>query len=315
MLLMLLQAAFAQSCDSIYTNKELEVAVGDVDRLFEDADLDRALNVLRRTENLIPCMKELADKQLLGRFARAYALISFLQQDSVQATRWGHYFKGLYKEGEDIDWGEHPAATPLQNILEMEPLDEPEDIAKDAGWAHPKGGAVFVDASFMAQPQVQPGIPHLIQVFQKSGYLVEAYWQDSDVYKTDFVDSSGPTEVPKFYDPATHAITPKGKPPPIPGTTKAKKAPIVPLIAGGGLLVASGVMYALAGSAKAKLKCNPAEGDTDCPSTSAELTALRSRANLFVLGSGIALVGGLGIGVTGILVEDEAPTLTISGRF
>ena len=117
------------------------------------------------------------------------------------------------------------------------------------------------------------------------------------------------------YDPTTRTITTKGKPPPIPGTKKAKKAPIVPLIAGGGLLVASGVMYALAGSAKAKFKCNPAEGGTDCPTTSEELTALRSRANLFVLGSGIALVGGLGIGVTGILVEDETPTLTLSGRF
>jgi len=77
----------------------------------------------------------------------------------------------------------------------------------------------------------------------------------------------------------------------------------------------SGVMYALAGSAKAKFKCNPAEGDTGCPETSEELTGLRSRANLLVFGSGIALVGGLGIGVTGILVEDEAPTLSIHGRF
>lgn len=315
MIALLLQVAYAQSCDSIYTNKELEVAIGDVDRLFGDADLDRALNVLRRTENLIPCMKELADKKLLGRFALNYAVISFLQQDSVQATRWGHFFKGLHEEGEEMDWGEHPAATPLQNILEMEPLDEPDTPGPKAGFAHPKNGAVFIDAAFVAQPEIQPGTPHLVQVFQKGGYLVEAYWQDGDVWKDGFVDESGPTSMPKFYDPATNVITPKGKPPPIPGTKKAKKAPIIPLIAGGGLLVASGVMYALAGSAKSKLKCNPAEGDTDCPTTSEELTALRSRANLLVFGSGIALVGGLGIGVTGILVEDEAPTLTISGRF
>lgn len=313
MILSFIAAAWAQDCDSIYTNDDFSTALSEVDRLMTKADVDRATDVLRQTENLLPCMEELVDVELLGRFGRHYALTSFLQQDADQAIRWAHMF---LETAPDLGWGDTPEEHPLRNMIAAQPLEDPEPPGPDAGFAIEKKGAVFLNGRFTAQPVARDGMQHLVQIFQSGGYLVEARWQDGSVWADGMVDDSGPTPQPKFYDPATGKITTKGKAPPIAGTVAPKKSlPIVPLAAGAGLLVVSGALYAVAGVTKGQFKCNPADGGENCPATSEELTALRSRANLLVLGSGIALVGGLGVGVTGLFVAEEPVGLVFNGRF
>lgn len=311
-MILLLASAFAQQCDSVYSNDEFRTAISETDRLMGKAELDRAIDVLRKTENRLPCLEELVDRSTLASFARHFAVISFLQQDAEQAVRWGHAFLAI---SDDDDWGDLPTDHPLLNILKMEALEPAEEPNADAGFAHEKKGAVFMNGSFAPQPIAQEGMPYLVQEFQGRGYFVSAYWQDGDVFRAGLVDTSGPSAMPSFYDATTGIITPKGKPPPVPGTKTKKKFPLVPVIAAAGLVVGAGVLYSLAGAAEGKLKCNPSDGGTDCPKTSEELTALRSRANIFTMGAGVALAAGVGIGVTGVLVADDTPTLSIKGRF
>lgn len=305
----LLSMAWSSTCDSIYTRSDLQTSLDEVDRLQGNGDIDRAIDVLRKTENLLPCLEGLVDRQQLGRFARSFSIISFFQQDAEAAVRWGRVMKLATPE---LSWGDLPDEHPLIGWVEEAGMPEPS-VPEEMGWVVPKKGAVFVNGRFSASPSGYANVPQLVQIFEGKGHLVDGFWQEGGNFRDGMIEpASKPATAPKFLDPTTGLVTSRGAPPPITGPVE-REGIGVPVIAGAGLVVVSGVLYALAGVTEGRVKCDPASKDS-CPATE-DLHGLRGRANLLVLGSGVALVGGVGLGVTGLLLEDRTPGIRVGGRF
>lgn len=302
----LLSTASAQEqvCASIYTVDELRTAVSEAKGLVDQGRGDRARDVLERTRDVLHCMNELVPRDALVAFAETRAIAAFLNQELEAAVRWGQLVPVLDPEHA---WSENAAG--VQMVLE-----DAEEVRHveldDRGFLVEDKGHVFMDGAFLPSPAASTAVPHLVQVFNGKGHLLEGFWQDGPAFPERLLgDDPKPSKVPKYFDPATGVVTPKGKPP-----SDLPKRKLVPTSVwiGGGMVVASGVLYGLAGVSHGKLVCD-ASVSSDCPTTAAELTSLRTQTNLMVLGSGVLFLGGVGVGVTGFL--SDSPGIRVGGRF
>jgi hypothetical protein len=300
-------AAQEEGCTAIYTRDELTVALDEATRLVEKAEVSRALTVLRAAQTLLPCLNSLVDKKQLATFGRMMATASFYEQDEIAATRWGRMARSADPEQDE--------ATLPPALVSM--LDEAGDSAAGRfpagkGLILPKGGAVFMNGRLVLKLEVRAEVPYLVQIFDGNGFPVRGHWQDGAAFPADLVGTPSPLRNPRWYDPMSGTVTPKGKGPKTDGG--GLDLPMPQTAIAGGLLIASGAMYAFAGVTKARFSCDPMVSP-DCPSTGEELTRLRSTANLLVIGAGVAAVGGVGVGVTGFLLDGSTPGLVVGGRF
>lgn len=308
MLLALLGTAFGQEevCDTIVTTHDFRSRIGEAEALVERGEIDRATRVLEKTYDLVRCMESLVDRSALADFADVYARVSFFSQEGDQAVRWGRLVELIEP---DHDWGEVAEDHPLREML-AEAGPPPERSLEDQGYAIEKKGAVFIDARFSPAPAAHAEVPHLVQTFNAKGHLLSAYWQDGPAFPERMLGEPGERTLPKYYDASTGTITAKGKPPSdLPG-----REPLSPLVyAGAGLVATSAVLYGLAGVTHGKFTCDSQEKE-GCPTSAAELTRLRSQTNLLVVGAGVTLVGGLGLGATGMLTSDGV-RIGVRGRW
>ncbi|MEZ4321582.1 MAG: hypothetical protein R3F61_29180 [Myxococcota bacterium] len=295
-------------CSTIYSAAELDTVLEEADRLIQNADVDRALTVLRKTQDLMPCLDTLADRRQLAVYGRSMAIASFYQQDEVAATRWGRMAE---QTAPDLGWGELPETHPLLEML-AEAGEPPLGGPTDKGLVVPKKGAIFMNGSFVDTPEARAEVPYLVQIFNGNGYPIDGYWQDGSAFPEALLGEPTELKMPSWYDPVSGKVDPRGKPP-TPGKTKSD-FPVPQVAIAGGLVVASGVLYALAGTQAAKVKCDPREKD-GCPTTPAELASAQSAANWLSLGAGVALAGGIGVGVTGFVLDGGSPGLVVGGRF
>ncbi|MCB9672048.1 MAG: hypothetical protein H6736_13480 [Alphaproteobacteria bacterium] len=305
LLLTILAPAFGQEqmCDAIYTVSDLRGAIREAAGLVEAGRGDRASDVLGRTRDVLHCMNELVPTEDLVAFAETRAIASFLVQEADDAVRWGRLVEVLEPEH---TWPE--TAGGVQMLLE-DADDVRMSTADGKGFLVEKGGSVFLDGKFLPEPSAWAGMPHLVQVFNGKGHLLKGHWQDGGAFPEELLGPAGALSEPRYFDAATSTITPRGKPP----SDLPKRDPIPKLVlVGGGLVVVSGALYTLAGISHARFACDVREKDT-CPTTSEELTSLRTRTNLLVLGAGVTFASGVGLGVTGVLTD--APGLRVSGRF
>jgi hypothetical protein len=301
------------NCATIYTSAELDTAIDEAQRLLDNADITRAGSVLRKTRDVIPCLETLAERERLGRFGRLMALVSFYEQDEVQATRWGRMF---VLTAPDMGWGDLPEGHPLVQLIEdagLPVIGGPTD----QDLVVPKKGAVFMNGSIVFEPEAHAEVPYLVQVFNKNGWPVDSFWQDGSAFPDRLLSSEVEApKAPSFYDEATNTVTQKGKPPVIEDEFGGgSDFPVLTTAAAGGLIVVGGVLYALAGTQHARVKCDPRDKD-NCPTTPEQLAGAQTAANWLVLGSGIAFAGGVGLGVSGFLLDGDQPTgIVINGRF
>lgn len=303
----LLSTASAQEevCDAVVSPEAFSAAIDKASGYIEEGEIPRALRVLEATKDVTHCMKTLISVPELARFAQTHAVASFFNQEEAESTRWGRLVE-LLEPGHD--WGEIGPEHPVRELISE--AGKPPFFETEDGFVLEPNGAVFIDGKFGRAPQAHGEVPHLVQVFNGKGHLLLGRWQDGDAFPNDLVGPPVKLTVPKYFDPVTSTITPKGKPP---GDAPPRK-PISPLVVVGASMVGvSAVLYGIAGLSHAKFRCNPADKDT-CPTTPAELTALRSRTNVFVLAAGASFLGGVGLGVTGLLTE-EAPGIRLNGRF
>lgn len=319
LLLGLLGSAAAQDegCTAIYTPSEFTIALDEIDRLLEKADVDRAINALRSTEDLLPCLDARVDKRQLAEFGRSMALASFYQQDEIAATRWGRMFKftdAALSSDNRVGWGALPDGHPLLIMIE-EAGEPPIGGPGGKGLNPPKKGAIFLNGVLVTKAEARAEVPFLVQVFNEKGWPISGQWQDGSAFPDALLGPAGVARIPSWYDPVSDTIKPKGKPPKITERNKKKSNfPATELAIGGGLIVVAGVLDFLAAGKASRLKCDPTESP-GCPTTAEELTTLRTQANLFTLGAGVALVGGIGVGVSGFLLEGDTPSVVFRGRF
>ena len=293
--------AQTETCSEPYSRIQFGAAIGKVDDAFRNTDAREAKNLLQEIGKDLLCHDEVVDRLLFGKFARFMALQRFFEQDEDGVKRWAGTARSA---GIDLPYDERVFPVAFVDIvvgMEEIPVGGPS-----SGLNPPPGGGVFLDGALLLEPRAMAEVPHLVQVFDRDQLLLGAYWQTGAAFEDGVLGDVAAPKTPKWWtgdgaSSARNRVADRGSDKPGGG---GGGAPVVPLVVSGGLLAVSGVSYALAGSAAGKLPD---------ATTSADLTSARSQANTWVLVSGVALAGAVGVGVGGVLVSHDGVWFT--GRF
>lgn len=316
-----------QVCSEPLTHERWRERMDEIDAAFSAFQPDQARQLLAGLREDVLCLDSIARPSHLGRFARQMALAAFFQQDEVNALRWGllqRYAAPTLPWPADIGEG-HPLRSMLTDA------DEPVLAGPDdAGVAHPKKGAVFMNGRVLEAPRARAEVPNLVQVADKKGVVLLTMWQDGAAFSEDVLGEPGTVAVtPRWFVPedegavagaASSLFEPgdavadgpapvtdaKGRPvpPDLVGTPlpvdpppphRSSPAPTARILAGVGLAAVGGSLYGLGYLSR---------GGLEAATTEEELIRARSRVNLLVVGGGAMALAGMGVGVTAFVAQD-----------
>lgn len=304
--------AYAQDqCMTDYTHEQWRTDMDRVDEQLAEFDLDETRILVDKIWRNVGCLETLVRPGHLARFGRQRALLSFFNQDEDAAVKWG--LAARYT-APDYPWA-LPEDHPFRAMV-TETEDRVMGGIDGATLVVPRKGAAFINGRPLLEPKAPAEVPHLIQVTDKKGHVISTWWQDGAAFPNDFIGPEGPPlEVPDWYVPVTDysdaggeagdgstsvaSTDPIGPTDPVGPTPGGGGLKVVNIAAGGGLGLAAGTMYLIAGAAAGKINNGNFED-------SQELKATRSRANLMVVGAGMAAAGAVGVGVTAFVAADGA---------
>ena len=270
--------ALAQGlCETPYTNDDLERDVASADKALNDVDMNGALQILTDAGRQLRCLPTPVDPKALAGFARTMSLLGFYGQDEFAAVRYGLMQRAAYP---DLPYGElTPEGHPYRDLMEM--TEDPVSGSASEPLVVPRNGRFLMNGHEVAGASAWAEVPQFVQVVDKDGSVLDAYWQDGAAFPPRWIGAGG--GAPSGGGSLTIPL-PEG-----PGLAVAG--------GGAGLIVVSGLLYVGATMSSKGVK------DAATPE---ELVKVRSRTNLLVIGSAAALVGGVGLGAAGFFIEDGA---------
>ena len=296
--LVLPSVAWAQ-CEGDWNNERLDAEIATMGEQLAAVDLEGTQRTVKGIVSGIPCLEERLDPDVLGRYARARALLSFLDQDEESAANWMLLATHVSPEGEVP--GGLPEGHPFFAVLED--LEVPSVGQVEGGFVTPERGAVFIDGTFTPSPEAVETIPHVVQIFDRAAYPVETFWQDGAAFREGFVDPAlGPTPVPTWYDPVKDKVRASSGPAKIKPEREPIDIPWVPILTTLGLSLTSVGSYAAAAGAQASL------GTAASPD---ELTRSRSTANSLLLVSGLSMAGAVGVGAGTVMLHANGASVRL----
>ena len=306
-------AAQTEVCTQPYDHINLRASLGVVKDALLDQDWIGARDQLDETATRLPCTRHIVDRDLLARFARYMAAVHLTAEEPYDSRLWLVVAQGA---APSLEWDAavFPPAHPLRD--EAASLRLPERVAlTDRGLAAPRGGAFFLNGELALVPQAAAEVPLLVQVFDDAGKLVDGWWQRGTGFPdAALIGRARPLPPPLWWGGEVPAPDPRwtyrepftpddGR---VPLGTRGRrrsgngKVAWAPILGTTALLAASGATYALADASAASL---PEQ------TTSQGLTRTRTRTNLLVLTSGVALAGAVGVSAGAVLVHGNGVTV------
>lgn len=217
--LILAPAARAQDTCEPYDAAAFAAAVEAVQAQLAAVELDAAGAALAAIHDRLPCLGTPAPRDTLALYARSRATAAFFGQDEELALRWSRAAKFTWDGG---PWpaliGEEHPVTLLTEDMGPPLWGGPEDKQLAAG----RDGAVFANGVFLARPRLAAEVPFLVQVFDRRGGRVRAYWQDGAAFPEDLLEpGAAALEAPSWFTP------PEGAPEPGLGEAETFQIPVV----------------------------------------------------------------------------------------
>ena len=182
------------------TNAEFIRYMDQADASLTELNLNDARYILEVLYAKMRCLSEPARPTDIVRFARQQGTISFFDQDETNAIRWMLLAKDTVP---DQPWPvAYPPTHPLRGVLEW--AEEPATVGPaDMRVLPPKKGAILMNGYLLTLPNAKAEVPNLVQVFDKRGELVKAFWQDGGAFRPEYLAPEDGTEVqpPKWFVP------------------------------------------------------------------------------------------------------------------
>lgn len=188
-LALLLIGGVAQAQEEVcgeFADWELEVMLDQADGEMIALNLPAAWRTLAETRKELRCLDTLIDPAHLARLAHGRAFLTWLdQQDEETATTWVRLARSMHAEV----------------LLPIEPpplyrefygaVPDSELGTVDGGLAKVKRGAVFMDGYVLDRPEALVITPHFVQLVDKKGKRIDAWWQDGVAFHEDLLDDPG----------------------------------------------------------------------------------------------------------------------------
>lgn len=191
-----------EGCTSDYPLNDFIHTLNSVDTKIAAFDVEGARVELGVAQLRLTCTSEPVHPNLLARFAREQAYTAFLDQDEDMMLRW----QSLALGGE-APWvvdEEHPFRSTL-NDTEKAPLGGPEGAFLNV----PKGGGILLNGRLIDKPLAPIDGPNFVQVFDKSGQRLDAYWQEGGVFPMNYLRADEIASVtPTWYTAPDPAMDP-----------------------------------------------------------------------------------------------------------
>ncbi len=246
-----------RSCDAGLSLAGMAHSLERIDRAVLDTDRRLAVAEAEALHAALPCLDRPVDRPLLARFAARQALLAFWEQDEIWVIRWGT----LAQTTAPVEWDD--AYKSLARMIDNAPTP-PTGGDPEGTLAAPKHGVVLLDGLPLTRPLALAESPHLVQVLDRKGRVVDAFWQDGAAFPHRVLGPRGdPEPLPREWAQATtgpDALVPSPEPsaevdapavvvqPPPPAAKPSRRAnpAAVGLLAGGGALALGGTAAALA---------------------------------------------------------------------
>lgn len=175
----------------------LQQELGRAEKLLEDFHIDRARRGLEHVRGRLRCLEEPVPSGLIARMARGITLAAFYDQDTIELERWAGVAllldpAGSWPAGATQD---HPVHARLEDVA------IPEQARLDhVGFALGGGASLFANGAPLAEPALARGVPHFVQHFDRSGSVLDAWWQDGPIFPDGLLEhGAGPVEPPKWW--------------------------------------------------------------------------------------------------------------------
>lgn len=195
LVLLVAPAAVAGTCPP-YPHAEWKAAMDGVDEQLAALRLREAREALGEVQQRVRCVEGIARPDHLGRFGRQVAMVFFFDQDLEAMRRWALIARTA---APDLPWpaglSEHPFRAAV-DALEVPAAGGPADRYL----AVEKKGGVFANGHAISLPRAVPEVPTLIQVTDKRGSIVRAYWQDGAAFPPAMLTADGgPLPAPRWW--------------------------------------------------------------------------------------------------------------------
>jgi hypothetical protein len=187
------------NCPELYV-WQFRALIAAVDEEYSNLEFRRAQMLLDAAGPRVPCVVQVVPTPDLAEFAlrRAYAFA--LDLDENEAQRWAQLAFALQP---DLGWPSYVPPDHAARAL-LEGIEIPKPVTVDGvGLVLPQAGGAFVDGRFVALPEAEPGVPHLLQVGDGTGTLVFSDWIDGATFPDELlgpVPETLPT-LPRWYSP------------------------------------------------------------------------------------------------------------------
>ena len=188
-------AAQDKPCDGTYQNETLLADLDAVDEALHTLDTEGARELLSGAHRRLLCLDERADPAGIARLSRQLALTFFFDQDEDAMRRWSMLSRAL---APDLPWyadmaEDYPFRT-LFNEFEIA-----EAAGPDASLLPPKNGGLFWNGRYTDSVEAPMEMPALVQVADKKGVWIQAWWQDGSAWPEGLLGPPGiPPKAPKW---------------------------------------------------------------------------------------------------------------------
>jgi hypothetical protein len=179
-------ASAAPTCAEPFSTQDWQLALTAMERAFEAADFDRATQLVAFTEARLPCLPEVVRPGDLARFAQAAAYAALSEGDGENGERWASLALVAAPGLPPPDWipVSHTARVVLSTTVPPAPAG-PTAAAGVLTLSAPAGGGAFLDGRFLPRAEATPGVPHLRQIADRRGRVVDGAWQDGAAFPAD----------------------------------------------------------------------------------------------------------------------------------
>jgi hypothetical protein len=203
-----LEVASAQTRICTYEIPDWIADLDGVEAVLSEGDLKEAGILIEVMNRDFECLREPVPPEQLLRYAQFRAYRAFHSQDADGSVLWGRVAEFIQPGAGYPEWV--PETHPIREQLEWE---DPAEIVTVEGKyiQHPKKGGVFLNGRFLTSPTAPVEVPVWLQVFDKAGTRVEAYWQEGpsfpDRYLTDNAAAAAKAAPPRWWVPSAAAVT------------------------------------------------------------------------------------------------------------
>lgn len=221
-MLLLVSAALAQDCPERWEAARMDAELAAADAALAAGDVDTGRAHLSTAHRQALCLDAVVRPSQVARLSRSLALAFFYDQDGDATRRWG---LSARQASPALPWDEtrFPPDHPFRAEVEdgdLPALAGPEGV----GLAFPKKGAVFAAGHLLTAPLARIEVPLLVQVTDKDGAVVDAWWQDGAAFPERGLGPAGAApSAPKWFVPEAA--------PPVTAVAVAAPAVVEPVVA------------------------------------------------------------------------------------